>query len=392
MKEKERASRTVWMIIASFYPWVGGAERQVQRLSRALIARGWSVSVLTRRHGFPHLHGLPASDVVDGIPIFRVHSHGTGKIGSFLYVLTGLWHLMRYGRHGIYHAHDVGASAWIAVIARYLLGGRCIIKLRTGRDLYEKRLFSRASRWQFSALLRLVDRIVVVNSEVEDMVLTLGIPATRVVRIPNSVDTKVFYPVSSNEKLAARKRLGLPMRKTIILYVGRLEPIKGVDILLRAWALLPEDVRLEALLVVVGDGSERENLLHLMSEFRVSESVLLAGAQESTRDYYWAGDIFVLPSRTEGLSNALIEAMACGLPVVASKTGGALDIVKEGENGLLFDVANSTQLMRKLSWMITNRDQWKEMGTYARQSVQIYADLEMAAGYLDKVYKALLWG
>ena len=110
------------MIISNFYPVTGGSEISAQRFSQKLTEEyGWPMQVLTRRHGSGR-HGLPTRDVVGGIPVTRVWSRGS-KVGSLLYLLGGLWHLLRRGRGGIYHAHDMAVSPWIAIIAGYLLGG-----------------------------------------------------------------------------------------------------------------------------------------------------------------------------------------------------------------------------------------------------------------------------
>ena len=378
------------MIIPSFHPAIGGTERQVQCLSRALMAQGWSVRVLTRRHGPAQPRGLPASDVVDGIPVTRIYSRGGGRIGSLLYVLGGLRHLLCHGRRGIYHAHEIGAAGWLAVAARYLLGGRCIVKLRGGRRLYEKCFPSGVARWQLSILLRLMDRIIVVNSEMEKYPDNLGISTMHIVRIPNAVNMNWFHPVSTEQKLAARRRLGLDINKIIVLYVGRFVLLKGVDILLKAWALVPADVQRDAQLILVGDGSEHDNLLDMASLLGIQGSVSLVGMQQTVRDYYWAADIFVLPSRTEGLSNALIEAMACGLPIVASNVGGAPDVVEEDKNGVLFESENQEQLARKLTALMLMSDRWDQMGALARQSVMAYANLDVIVGRLYELYRVLL--
>lgn len=389
MKADSGDKATVWMIVPSFAPVIGGTETQARQQSKQLLEHGWSVRVLTRRHGSAQPRGLPARDEVDGIPVIRLYSRGGGKVGSLLYVLSGLWHLLRRGRRDIYHAHDIGAAGWLAVIARYLLGGRCIVKLRTGRYLYEERFPSGMARWQFSVLLRLADRIVVVNSEVERFVRNLGIQETRVVRIPNAVDTRWFHPVSIEQKFATRKRLGLDTSKTIVLYVGRFAPQKRIDILLNVWSLMSADVRRDAQLVLVGDGPERDKLLDMITALGIKETVFLAGMQQAVRDYYWAADIFVHPSRSEGLSNALVEAMACGLPVVASNVGGALDVVEEGKAGALFESENQDQLMEKLGSVMAMRGRWGEMGAHGRYTVQMYADLEIIVDRLDALYKQL---
>ncbi len=379
----------IWMIIPTFYPVIGGAQSQVQRAAKALVADGWLVRVLARRHSYAHPKGLPARAEVDGTPVIRVYSRGGSKADSLFYVLAGLWHLLRHGRRGIYHAHDISAAGWLAVLARYLLHGRCLIKLRTGCRGYEPYLSSRLTRWQFLTQIRLADRVVVVNRELEDMLQRLGAPMSRVVRIPNAIDTCQFYPPSMEAKAATRERLALPKDKTIFLYVGRMAPLKGVDILLNAWALLPQHVRHHAVLVLVGDGPEQERLCRQVASLGISASVLNAGMQANVRDYYWSADIFVLASETEGLSNTLLEAMACALPVVVSNVGGAPDVVEEGTSGLLFDSENAVQCAEKMTAMWGLQQRWAEMGSCGRQLVLGYANLPSVADQFQKLYGQL---
>jgi glycosyltransferase involved in cell wall biosynthesis len=387
--ENPQSESAIWMIIPAFSPIIGGTERQAQQVSRLLSATGWRVHILTRRHHPACSNPLKAFEMVDGLPVTRLYSRGPAKISALLYVLSGLWYLLRHGRRGLYHAHDVGAAGWLALLARCLLGGRCLVKLRSGRHRYEKRYSPRWTRWQFLILLHLVDHIIVVNREVKNWLRDLGVSAERIVRIPNVVDIDRFYPASAEEKIDARRRLRLPLEKTILLWVGRLEPVKSLDVLLRAWALLPGEVHEEALLLLVGGGSEQNNLRAMTDRFGLQGSVLLTGPQYTIRDYYWAADIFVLPSRTEGLSNALLEASACGLPSVVSKVGGALDIVTDGETGLFFQVQDHVQLARKLKIMISASDQWVQMGNQARDVVRNYATADVVLKQLHELYRDL---
>ncbi len=389
-KNKNQQQRVVWMLIPSFYPLIGGAERQAQKISQVLISFEWAVHVLTRRHSISCLQRLPAWDIVEDIPVTRLYSRGSNKISSLFYLSNGLWYLVRYGRRGIYHAHDVGAPAWLAVIARYLLKGHSIVKLRTGRNAYEKHFSSRFARWQFFALVRLVDRIVVVNKEMERWLSELGIPETRVVCIPNGVDTTHFCPVPAGGKILLRKKLGFPPEKTVVLYVGRLEIKKGVDVLLRAWARIPKRIRAEALLVFVGNGTECEKLIDMMTFLDLRDSTLMVGAHQVVRNYYWAANIFVLPSRTEGLSNALIEAMACGLPVIASNVGGNPDVIRHGESGVLCESENCDQLAQEMVALITAPDRWADMGAQARRTVRAYANIELTVSDMHELYCQLV--
>ena len=377
------------MIIPTFYPVIGGTQSQVLSYSKRLQANGQTVRVMTRQHSYAHPDGLPARDNVEGVPVRRLGSRGRGKLGSFLYLLRGWWYLFRHGRRGIYHANATGTEGWLAIAARYMLGGRSLVKMRTGRHGYVQHYRSRIARLQLLALLRLADRVHVVNSEVERMVRDLGIPSSRIVRIPNAVDTRFFRPATPQEKSSARKRIGVPGQNTVILWVGRLDRVKGLDVMLSSWALLPKHTRAGAKLILVGEGPERDMLMAMVSELALSKSVSFVSFQRDVRDYYWAADIFVLPSRTEGLSGALVEAMACGLPAIASNIGGALDLVSEDQNGMLFERENHAHLAQRLERMLAKPDQWLEMGVEARKAVTAYADLDLNVDRLQHLYLTL---
>ncbi len=382
------SSRAVWMIIPTYFPVVGGAQVQVQQISEALVSQGRQVAVLTRQHSSLHPQGLPPTEMRGRVLTRRLFSRGGGKTGAALFLLNGLWFLLRQGRAGIYHAHDAGAAGWLAIAARYLFGGRCLVKLRTGTVAYEKSLRSRLRRWQFQVLLRCADRVIVVNREVQDFLQSLGIPAERVVRIPNGVDGERFTPATASEKAAARRRLGIGEDGRVVLYVGRLEYMKGVDVLLGGWRRMNPAMRPGCRLILVGDGPERGRLERTAEAGEISESVHFAGEQQ-VEDYYRAADLFVLPSRTEGLSNALLEAMACGLPVLASDVGGAKDLVHEGQNGYFFKSEDEQILAERLELLLNRPDTWENLGRMARRSVLANASLASAIQSTRQLYQEL---
>jgi glycosyltransferase involved in cell wall biosynthesis len=381
----------IWMISASFYPWIGGAELQLQRISKILLAENYSLKVLTRRHreGLPK--DLPAEDSVDGVPIRRLYSRGSSQIASLLFTVGGLWHLFWHGRRSIYYANGPGAPAWLAVIAQYLFGGRSIIKVRSGSYNYSRLYLSHWWRaWLFVLPLRLASRAVVVSKDGACLMHTLGIPEHRVVHIPNGIDTDFFCPVSQETKPAICQQLGFATDKTIVLYAGRLDCItKGVDLLVRAWAGLSSEMRESALLIILGDGPDRDKVIGLIKSLGVEHSIVMMGSKQEVRDYYWASDIFVLPSRDEGLSNALLEAMACGLPVVASNVGGTLDVVQHGKNGFLYKAEGDRQLTQQLSSILQMRIQWNEMGMYGRKVVISHASFPVVVDRLKELYGPL---
>jgi len=382
---------TAWMIIPTFTPVVGGAQTQVHQLAGALRASGWPVQVLTRRHSYAHPQGLPAREQVRGLPVRRVYSRG-GKLGSLLFLLTGLWSLRESRGGAIFHAHDAGAAGWLAVAAARLWGGKSLVKLRTGAYAYRQDFASRLARWQMLALLRLVDRVVVVNREVQGLLGSLGIPASRIACIPNGVDTRRYRPATAEEKAAARQSLGFRPDELAALYVGRLEHMKGVDILLRGWACLQANRPAAARLALVGDGPERAGLERLAEELGLRASVSFLGEQGEVLPYYQAADLLLLPSRTEGLSNALLEAMACGLPVLVSRVGGAVDLVTDPQNGLFFESGDEVELAGKLCLLLASPDLRAALGARARETARAFVSLDLTAARVEGVYRELVGG
>lgn len=130
-------------------------------------------------------------------------------------------------------------------------------------------------------------------------------------------------------------------------------------------------------------------LLGMIRSLGLQGSVLMTGEQRVVRDFYWAADIFVLPSRTEGLSIAMNEAMACGLPVIASNVGGAPDVVEQGKNGVLFQSEDGLGLTESLTTMLKIKETWPEMGARGRDIVKGYAEFDAVVERLNELYLEL---
>ena len=199
-------------------------------------------------------------------------------------------------------------------------------------------------------------------------VVNMGVSRGKVVLLPNGVDTKAFRPISAEDKAELRKRLDLPDEMTIVLFVGRLEFVKGLDVLLHAWSQLPNHIRLRSLLILVGDGAEQNNLKRMSRALGIQETVIMVGERQIVHDYYSAADIFVLPSRSEGMPVALMEAMASGLPVIASNVGGSREVIEHGKNGILFESESYNDLAEKLALITLERCKWSKMGILGRRT------------------------
>ena len=178
--------------------------------------------------------------------------------------------------------------------------------------------------------------VITVCHALRDEVIKLGVDPARVTSLRNGVDLQLFQPV---ERDAVRARLGL--NGFTLLAVGHLVPVKAQQLAVAALAELP-DVRL----LIAGNGPNRDMLENLARELKVTDRLSMLGAlpQSQLRDYYGAADALVLPSEREGWANVLLEAMACGTPVIASRVWGTPEVVAAPEAGLLMNERTSAGL------------------------------------------------
>lgn len=196
------------------------------------------------------------------------------------------------------------------------------------------------------AALREADGVWAVSGDLKRHVEALGVPPEKVRLIYDGVDTTLFHP---GDQQQARSALGLSTTKKIILYVGNLVAVKGIDKLLQACQRL-HDQGIEYHAAIIGQGELRQKLELELNRLSCRDSVKFYGSipQETLPDWYRAADVFVLPSYSEGVPNVLLEASGCGLPYVASYVGGIPEIADKGHGMLVAvgDVLALTDAMR----------------------------------------------
>jgi len=225
-------------------------------------------------------------------------------------------------------------------------------------------------------IMRSADRIVAATPlEREQMQTLYGADVERVVIVPPGVDLHLFRPISCEE---ARASIGLPPDHSMVLFVGRIQPIKGIDLLIRAMALLLERnpwLRNETSLVIIGghgdpaaDG-EMQRLNALREELGVGDLVAFLGSrdQDTLVDYYNAATTVVAPSHYESFGMVALEAMACGTPVIATDVGGLSLNVADGFNGYLVESGDVEALAYRIGLLITRDQLRRQLGRQARQ-------------------------
>ena len=218
----------------------------------------------------------------------------------------------------------------------------------------------------------------------------LGKYRDKVVVIPNGINVDEFDAPYSKEE--CREQLGLPLSENIILFLGGLNPHKGPDVLLKAMPQIIKEVS-NTELVFVGRGTMKKELEMVSKKLGVDEYIRFAGFVEDAFEkavYYKAADVFVLPSTgPEAFGIVNLEAMACGVPIVASKIGGIPDVVRDGENGVLVPPRDSEALADAIIYLLKNEDVREKMGKNGRKKVKDYS-WEKIAEETENVYLSLI--
>jgi glycosyltransferase involved in cell wall biosynthesis len=256
------------------------------------------------------------------------------------------------------------------------------------------RLWGRANRYMVSRF----DRFIATSRIIQDEFRQHAFAEGRVHLMPNGVDTDTYRPCATREeKSQLRASLGLPNRPTVV-FVGIIIGRKNVDLALRAWREVRRQ-QIDAQLVLVGPLPERsdagawryyEQLLEYVEREGLKDSVIFTGFQKAVPDYLRAGDIFLFPSKQEGMPNALLEAMASGLPSVASKISGTEDLIEQGSNGYMFPLEDEPAYGRALVELLSNPELTQRVGEQARRFVERSYSLRALSANYERIYRDLI--
>ena len=373
------------MLVNEYSPLrVGGAELQAERLSCFLAGREWRVSVITR--GFP---GLPPSEQKDGVDILRVPAVGPSKFKTISFVLGTLWKLWRLrDTYDVLHAHLAFGPAFAAVIAARLLRKSSMVKLGNSGAFGDIETSKRTIRGRFRLAMvrKWADVVIALDDQMEAEAVSAGFDAKQIRRMVNGIDASSF--LASGELRDTRESFGLS-GKTVVLYIGRLSAQKSLPTLIRAIERASHSCS-TLHLMLVGDGPERGNLEALVSELNVSNRVTFAGLQSDVRAYLSAADIFALPSLSEGISNALLEAMASGLACVASSVGGTTEVLDHGNCGVLLAGNDLDRWTEALLDLAMNEKKRQQLGCAARTRIAEVYDFEVVGRKYISLYEHLI--
>jgi glycosyltransferase involved in cell wall biosynthesis len=359
----------------------GGAESQLRTLALALKRAGQRVAIMT-----PLTAQGPqiTAERCYGLPVARVSYPRRKLIGAGIMNLKfGAFLLRNRDRYDAWHVHIGHNMGAITCLLGAWLNKPVVVKisgwweLEAGLLAPNRGFFGRmAKSW-----LKRATAVQAISTRVAAELEKSGFPREKIVVLPNAVDTSRF------RVCAARREAGQPFSA---VFVGRLVPEKDLATLMTAWGQAfagRKDVKLR----LVGGGPLEKELRARAEELGIAHQVELLGHRDHVEEVLAQSHVGLLTSRIEGLSNTLLEFLACGLPAIASRVSGSEDFVKPGRNGWLFDVGDVAQLARCLREAeATAPDRLAELGQNARADVVAEASLPRVLGRLMQLYRGQL--
>jgi len=348
----------VILAIRHFYPYGGGAEVLARRLAVRLVQRGLPLTVLTGRYGT-----RPRVERIDGV-LVRRHFIGlyVPVFHELCYLTSLAWELVsRRHEYDIVHVFQTHLSAYVAVVIAKRLGKKVVTTNHCSGKYGDMAVWSSlpGGKRLLRTVCANVDATTGVSKDVIAELHEAGFGPECTWYLPNGVPIPSAIPGDRSE---LRDTLGLRSQAFTSVFVGRLAAQKATELLVDAWkAVLRKHPSSQ--LVFVGDGQQRAMLEARTRQAGLTGSVVFTGRVENVEDYLRAADIFVLPSTTEGMSIALLEAMAVGLPVVASRVSGTVDVIKHGENGILIEPGDRGALTDCIISLIESPNRQAELGS-----------------------------
>jgi len=351
---------------------VGGVPLHVRRLATRLPAERFRLKVISLADEGP----VGAMLQQEGIPVFACGARSSTDLAA----VWRLWRLLRSDPPDVLHTFLFHAN-----VAARIVGP--LAGLPTSRIICEIQTVERERRWHLAAdnLTCRLCRCEVGNSPsvVEHLRRKAHVPVSRLYCARGAVDVDLI----ASARPASRADLGLPADEPVVIWTGRLDPVKGFEEMLGAFRLVCAQRR--ARLLLVGEGAHRPAVEKLIRDKYLSPRVQLLGERSDIPMLLRAADLFLFCSRTEGLPNALLEAMAAGLPIVATGVPGCRDLIVDGETGLLVRAGSAEAIAQGVGTLLDDPGRGLALGKRAKAWVRTRFDVRHLADRWASFYESV---
>lgn len=360
----------------------GGTEKQAFALTHSLQARGYEMEFACLRRCGPFVGELEAR----GIPVTEY------SIPSFRSV-RGLTQQVKFARSltrrgiQIVHSYNFYGNVFAVPPARAARTPVVVASIRD-RGAYLTAHQRRVQRYA----CRLADCVLVNAAAVKEWLVADGYNPSTIVVISNGIDTRQFQPPPDRTWL--HQQLELPPTSPLVAVVSRLVRLKGLDYFLEAAAMVAHRFP-HARFVLVGEPNPSQyeylqELRDLSRRLAIADRVIFTGLRRDVPEILGSIGVAVVPSLNEALPNSMLEAMAAGCPVVASRVGGVPEALTDGQNGLLVPPADAAALANAISALLDDRDLASRLGCAARASVTRHFSIERMVASTERLYEELL--
>ena len=378
------------LICSSYPPVIGGSELEAQRVSAALIRRGYRITVVCAG-GDPM---PPVMNWVDpeGVPVRVYAGRWKGTLQNIVFAIRVaamlLWERRNYQlvyflMQGLHLAAGLPVARLLRKPILMKIGGSGVIPLLT-RSLTGRLELKWLRGWAY--------RVMILNEGMREEAIRERFAPEKLYWMPNPVDTDVFAPCGDGERVRLRLSFGVPVDVPVVLYAGRLSTEKALPTLLDAFARVVRRIP-AALLVMVGNGPMRSSLLEQARQLGLPEgNVRFTGLVEPGKVPLWMqiADIFALVSYSEGFACALLEAMSTGLPSVVSDITANRQLIDSGQHGLLTPAGDPEAIAAAILDLLDDAPRRAAMGRAARQRVLENYDIgKVADRYESLIHQTL---
>ncbi|HEX4348454.1 MAG TPA: glycosyltransferase family 4 protein [Vicinamibacterales bacterium] len=369
------------VILTTFFrPVMGGVESNAERLARYLSAVGFPVVVVTKRVA----REWADEETSEGLRVVRIGPYGARDgLGKWKFAPAATRWLI---------AHKLDYDVVCCIDFRGIGLAGLAARTVTGRPVLFQAQTPGVFRWPLTFAYKRPDAMACIGRELEREALALGMPRDKVHFLPNAIDMRQFRLPAAGERDELRRSMGVPLEAVVCAFLGRLSLEKGLMDLMEAWrAARPA----QAVLLVAGPDMDGNawNVGPAAREFvavnGLQDSVKFLGAARDPGPLLRAADVFVQPSHFEAQGLSAVEALASGLPVIASATGGLLDFVRDGENGLLAPPKDPPALAERLGRLVSDAGLRQRLAAAARPSVERDYDERLVFGRFGEIVRAL---